>query len=294
MFIDAEFTFDANWATSLGVDLDRLYVYRENQGVKIFERLIGQPSKTTPGKKSKLGLLDLEKENPSGLGIIVLDSIANMAPPAEEISEVGKNNMALMARFLPPEIRKLTPLLSDTGVTFIGINQIRMDPGVKYGNPESSPGGRAFKHACSHMLNFSRIAAKESPILVNDEQIGHHVRVRVDKNKLAPPFRVAEIAITYNSGIAERNIEVRELGAKYGVIERPNNVTYILDGVKYKGKEAMAEALRDESLQASVMARVKEAKANMIKNKVPIANLEDETPEEDTNAVDAEAEEQLC
>lgn len=260
MFIDAEFSFDATWAAALGVDLERLMVYKENSGVNIFERLIGQVSKTS-SKKSKLGVLDYEQEHSTGLGVIVLDSIAGMLPPQEETSEVGKQNMALMARFLPPELRKLTPLLSKTGVTFIAINQLRVDPGVMYGNPESSPGGRALKHNCSMMLNFARIRAKDSGLFdESGEQIGHHVRVRVDKNKLAPPFRTAEIAITYTSGLTEQNIELRDLGAKYGVIERPNNKTWVLDGVKYNGKDMIASALLDEELQASVLERVKSAK----------------------------------
>lgn len=270
MFIDAEYTFDSDWAEKLGIDLSRLIVYRENSGIKIFERIIGQPSKTV-NKKSKLGVLDLELQNPTGLGLIVLDSLAGMAPPAEETSEVGKNNMALMARFLPPELRKLTPLLSLTGVTMIFINQIRFTPGVVYGNPETSPGGTALKHAHTMMLNFSRIAAKNSTIESEDgERIGHHVRVRVDKNKLAPPFRVAEIAITYESGITEHNIELRTLGAKYGVIERPNNKVWILDGEKYNGKDAMAEALLDKELQLSVLERVKEAKLSCSRKPITI------------------------
>lgn len=262
LFIDAEYTFDQEWAACLGVDLDRLIILRENNGVKIFERLIGQPSKTS-SKKSKLGILDLELENPTGLGLIVLDSMAAVQPPAEDTSEVGKANMALMARFLPPELRKLTPLLSHTGVTMIIINQIRMQPGVMYGNPETTPGGNTLKHHHTMMLNFSRIAAKNSVIEDDDgERIGHHVRVRVDKNKLAPPFRVAELAITYYSGVTEHNIELRDLGAMYGVIERPNNKTWILDGVKYNGKDAIAEALLDTELQQSVLERIKEAKKN--------------------------------
>lgn len=262
MFIDAEFSFDPVWAESLGVDLDRLMVYKENSGIKIFERLVGQPSKTS-NKKTKLGVLDYELEHSTGLGIIVLDSIAGMLPPQEETSEVGKHNMALMARFLPPELRKITPLLSQTGVTFIAINQLRVDPGVMYGNPESSPGGRALKHSCSMMLNFAKIKSKDSSILdEKGEQIGHHVRVRVDKNKLAPAHRTAEIAITYLTGLTEQNIELRDLGAKYGVIERPNNKTWILDGVKYNGKDMMADALLDEDLQASVFERIKSAKMN--------------------------------
>jgi recombination protein RecA len=275
LFIDAEFTFDGPWAEKLGVDLSRLMVYRENNGIKIFERLIGQPSKTT-NKKSKLGVLDMEIANPTGLGLIVLDSLAAMQPPAEETSEVGKNNMALMARFLPPELRKLTPMLSLSGVTMIFINQIRLTPGVMYGNPETSPGGNALKHAHSMMLNFSRIAAKNSVIESDDgERIGHHVRVRVDKNKLAPPHRVAEIAITYDSGITEKNIELRTLGAKYGVIERPNNKTWVLDGEKYNGKDAIAEVLLDEELQVSVFERVQEAKQNCKSKPIIIEETEE-------------------
>jgi recombination protein RecA len=279
MFIDAEFTFDSDWAEKLGVDLSRLIVYRENSGIKIFERLIGQPSKTV-NKKSKLGVLDLEIENPTGLGLIVLDSLAAMTPPAEETSEVGKNNMALMARFLPPELRKLTPMLSLSGVTFIVINQIRFTPGVMYGNPETSPGGTAIKHAHTMMLNFSRIAAKNSVIESEDgERIGHHVRVRIDKNKLAPPHRVAEIAITYDSGLTDHNLELRELGAKYGVIERPNNKVWILDEEKYNGKDAMAEALLDEELQLSVLERVKEAKQERKSKSIIIEGTEIEEEE---------------
>ena len=276
MFVDAEFTFDSDWAKALGVDLDRLMVYRENSGTKIFERLVGQPNKTG-GKKVKLGILDLEKENPSGLGFIVIDSVAAMTPPQEETSEVGKNNMALMARFLPPELRKITPMLAATGVSLIGINQIRLSPGVMYGNPEMSPGGNAWKHACSMMLNFSRIAAKDSQILnEKEERIGHHVRVRIDKNKLAPPYRVAEIALTYTGGIVDKNIEIRDLAAKYGIIERPNNKTWMFNGEKYNGQDAMSAALVDEKIQEDLLVKVKEAKASGVVAK----NIDDETAEE--------------
>lgn len=419
LFIDAEYTFDPQWAKSLGVDLDRIMVYRENIGSKIFERLTGKPSKTG-NKKAKLGILDMEKENPTGLGIVVLDSVACLQPPQEVSSEAGKQNMALLARFLPPELRKVTPLLSDTGIIFIAINQIRLDPGIMWGclhgdtlvnfadgraipiknvardkvkgdvfcineetgeieakpivdwhtngkvsdrndmisiyvkdidltctlnhkiltdsgwkeakditmddrlaskhtevtnkvlsdkvkfvnitsiktpvspskmknkykydisvkdnsnymvgnrdngivvhnSPESTPGGKALKHSLSMMLNFSKIAAKDSMILdKSGEAIGHHVRVRIDKNKLARPGRVAQIGLTYTGGIVDKGIEVRDIGARYGIIERPNNKTWILDDQKYNGMNAIAEALeKDEELRMSVLERAKEAK----------------------------------
>jgi recombination protein RecA len=278
MFIDAEFSYDQNWAKSLGVDTERLYVYKENDGTKIFDRLVGIPKKDGVGKLKK-GVLDIEIEmGGTGLGIIVLDSIAAMQAPIEQNNAVSQQDMAPMARFLPKALRRLTPLLSQTGVTLIAINQLRMKPGVMYGNPEESPGGTALKFACSQMVNLAKINAKESALMNEaDEQVGHHIRARIDKNKKAPPHRTAEFAIKYLSGIADRNIEVLDLGAKYGVICRPNNRTYELDGVKYNGKDAIADALLDTDLQENVMTRVKEAKAN----NVSVAVLDDEQSEEE-------------
>lgn len=268
MFIDAEFTYDANWAKSLGVDTTRLYVYRENKAAKIFDRLVGVPGKPDKNgqvKKVRPGILDMEIENGgSGLGVIVLDSVAAMQVPMEEGSVAGKANIALVARFLPPELRKLTPLLTQTGVTFIAINQLRYKPDVMYGDPTDSPGGTALKFACAQMINLGIINSKESRIEDGDVQVGHHIRAKVQKNKKAPPYRSAEFAINYTKGIIDKNVEIRDLGAKYGVIQRPNNVSYILDGVTYKGKDAVATALLDADLQNSVFERIKEAKTSWV------------------------------
>jgi recombination protein RecA len=271
MFIDAEFTYQADWAESLGVDTSRLYVYRENKASNIFDRLVGVPGKPNPRtgeiKKVKPGILDIELETGgTGLGVIVLDSVPSMMVPMEEASKAGKANMALMARFLPPELRKLTPLLTATGVLFIAINQLRFTPGVMYGDPTSSPGGQALKHACAQMINFGMIKSKESRIDDEEkEQVGHHIRAKVQKNKKAPPFRSAEFAIKYLEGVVDTNVEIRDIGARYGIIERPNTKSWVLDGVKYNGKDAMATALLDEELQLSVLERAKEAKRNCVK-----------------------------
>lgn len=270
LFIDAEFTYQAEWAQALGVDTSRLMVYRENKGSAIFDRLVGIPGKPNPRtgeiKKVKPGILDIELETGgTGLGVIVLDSVAAMTVPMEEASKAGKANIALMARFLPPELRKLTPLLSATGILFIAINQLRFQPEVMYGDPTNAPGGQALKHVCAQMINFGMINSKDSKIFAaNEEQIGHHIRAKIQKNKKAPPFRVAQFGIKYTEGVVERNTELRDLGAKYGVIVRPNNKVWELDGVKYNGKDAMASALEDETLQLSVLERIKEAKRNHI------------------------------
>jgi len=265
MFIDAEFTYQQDWAEALGVDTSRLMVYRENKGAEIFARLVGVPGKPNPRtgeiKKVKPGILDMEVETGgTGLGVIVLDSVAAMSTPMEEASKPGKANIALMARFLPPELRKLTPLLTRTSVLFIAINQLRFQPDVMYGDPTSSPGGQALKHACAQMINFGMIKNKESKIFDGEDQVGHHIRGKVEKNKKAPPFRTAEFGIKYLEGVIDRHIEVRDIGIRYGIIQRPNNVTYELDGVKYKGKDAMAEALLENDLWKDVLERAKEAK----------------------------------
>jgi len=285
MFIDAEFSFHQDWAEAIGVDTSRLMVYRENKASLIFDRLVGVPGKpnkiTGEVKKVKPGILDVELETGgTGLGIIVLDSVPSMMVPMEEASKSGKANIALMARFLPPELRKLTPLLTQTGVLFIAINQLRFKPDVMYGDPTGSPGGQALKHACSQMINFGMISSKDSKIEEDGEQTGHHIRAKIQKNKKAPPFRTAEFAIKYLEGVVDKHIEIRDLGARYGIIERPNNKTWVLDGVKYNGKDAIAEALKDEELQLSIFEKAKEAKRNLVVPKKVEENSEEETEEE--------------
>lgn len=265
-FVDAELSFDQSWAAQLGVDLDRLYLIRENSAPKIFDRIIGVPSK--PNKKGEItkikpGILDFEiSSGGTGLGIIVLDSIASIQPLAEEASRAGKDNMSLLARFLPPVLRKITPMLTATGVTLIAINQVRSDPSVMFGDPTTTPGGNAFKHACSQMIMFAPIRKKESAIEIDGDQMGHRVRARVDKNKKAPAFRRAEFDIVYTQGVVNKNQEVREIATKYDVIQRPNNRTYELDGEKYVGKDAIDELLKDPDLMNTVLERAKEEKKN--------------------------------
>lgn len=290
MFIDAEFTYMQEWAEAIGVDTSRLMVYRENKGSEIFARIVGVPGRPNPRtgevKKVKPGILDQELElGGTGLGVIVLDSVPAMSVPMEEASKPGKANIALMARFLPPELRKLTPLLTQTGVLFIAINQLRFRPDVMYGDPTSSPGGQALKHACAQMVNFGMINSKESRIEEDGERIGHHVRAKVEKNKKAPPYRVAEFGIKYLEGVVDKHIEVRDIGARYGVIDRPNTKTWELDGVRYNGKDAIAAALLDEELQLSVLERAKEAKANMIR---PVATITEDVGEEQVQEEDEE------
>jgi recombination protein RecA len=267
IYIDAEHSFEKLWAQKLSVDLDRLLIIKESCGVKIFERLVGQPGKT-PGKKSKLGVLDLEIESGgTGLGIIVLDSIVAITVPQEEESVVGKQNMALLPRFLNPELRRITPLLAETGVGFVVINQVRdVIGGNPYGPSTDSSGGRALKHSSNASIEFSRINSAESKIERGGEIVGHMVRAKVVKNKKNLPGKVAEFSIEYLRGVVKKNEELRELGCKYGVIQRPNNRTYIYAGVNYNGKDDIANALVDENIQKKIWEEIKEAKKTFMDN----------------------------
>jgi len=266
LFIDAEFALDEDWATQMGVDVSpgRWRKWKTNDGAKIFERLCGVPHKE-PGKpKVKPGLLDLIKlkggAEESGLGLIVLDSIASVQPPLEQASKAGKSNMALQARFLPPILRTLTPLLSETGVTLIAINQCRVDPGKLYGDPTTTAGGSAWRHFCSCMVHFIPATGEDSKILNGDDQIGHVVRARIDKNRGGPPFRKCEFSIQYYKGLVDKNIETAKLGVKYGVIERPNNRTYVYKEEKWTSKEIFYNALLNEQLAFEIFEEVRKAK----------------------------------
>lgn len=276
-FIDAECGFNIGWAKILGVDVspDRLRLLRSNNGAEIFEKLCGVPHKE-PGKpKSKLGLLDMVKESggsdESGLGIIVLDSIAAMAPPLEMASHSGKSNMALLARFLPPELRKITPLLSETGVTFIAINQVRTDPGKMYGDPTSTPGGAAWKHYCSVMVHFLMSESKDRQIFnESGEQVGHTLKARIDKNRVGPPKRICDLDVKYVEGVANKHIEIATLATKYGVVKRPNNRTYLYNEEKIVGKDTYYEAVLNNTIpQEELLMKIKEAKSQGIEE-VPV------------------------
>jgi len=267
-FIDAECSFDKRWAERLGVDTspNRLRILRSNNGAEIFEKLCGVPHKE-PGKpKVKPGLLDLIKgrggADATGLGIIVLDSVAAVAPPLEMASRSGKSNMALMARFLPPELRKIIPLLSETGVMFIAINQVRTNPGQLYGDPTQTPGGAAWDHHCSMMVHFTMREAKDAKIMGPEKNvpIGHIVMAKIDKNKAAPPNRKCEFRIKYLDGVVDEHIGIGGLGIKYGVVERPNNRTYVYEGEKYVGKDNFFDAIKAKKLGPDMLVKIKKAK----------------------------------
>lgn len=273
VFIDAEYTFVPSWAQQLGVDLSRLRIIKKNAGAEIFTRLNGSPPKDFGKAKTKLGILDQVIANggadKSGMGIIVLDSMAAIQPPQEALSEAGKQNVAPEARFLPPELRKLIPLIEASNVVFIAINQVRVQIGQMYGDPYSTPGGKAWKHHIAVMVNFAKINKQDTLILGTDDvPIGHRIRARIDKNKVSPPFRVCEFDIKYTEGLVNQYKEIGELAIKYHVVERPNQAMYTYKGETLaRGKDNFYEKIKsNSSFQDELFALIKEAKKAGIKS----------------------------
>ncbi len=260
-FLDAEFTYSAEWAAKFGVDNDRIYLIKSNEAAKIFGGLVGRVKKNAvTGKLTKIpGLFDMISSgqtisythpetkkkvnlNCGRMGVIVLDSIANLQVPQEVEAEVGKSLMAAVARFLTVELKKLTPGIAKANVAMIGINQVRVNPGQMFGNPEDTPGGKALKHACSIMVEVGPMSGADNLILDSrEEKQGHKIRAKITKNKLAAPFKVAEFFVDFRSGVVRKGEELLELGVKLAMFERPNNRSYIINGEKLSSRDSAIE-----------------------------------------------------
>ncbi len=235
-FIDAEHAFDRTYAEALGVDTDNLLISQPDDGeqaLEITENLIRS----------------------SAIDIIVIDSVAALVPKAEIEGEMGDSKMGLQARLMSQAMRKLTATIGKTGCCCIFINQLREKIGVMFGNPETTTGGNALKFYASVRLDI-----RKSGAAIKDKEgnlIGNHVKVKVVKNKLAPPFRTTEFDIVFGEGISKSG-EIVDLGVEYGVVEK-SGAWYSYNGAKIaQGREAARQFLLDNPEVADEMeAKIK-------------------------------------
>jgi len=222
-FIDAEHALDPTYAKRLGVNTDNLLISQPDTGEQALE------------------ITDMLVRS-GGVDIVVVDSVAALTPKAEIEGEMGSSHMGLQARLMSQALRKLTANIKKTNTMVIFINQLRMKIGVMFGNPETTTGGNALKFYASVRLDIRRIGA----IKKGDEVLGNETRVKVLKNKVAPPFKKAEFQILYNQGIS-RESEVIDLGVELGLVEKAG-AWYSVEGERIgQGKDNSRDYLKDNS-----------------------------------------------
>ena len=220
-FIDAEHAFDRFYAAKLGVDVDDLLISQPDNGeqaLEIAEQLIRS----------------------SAIDIIVIDSVAALTPKAEIEGDMGDNRVGLQARLMSQALRKLTSAISKTNTTCIFINQLREKIGVMFGNPETTTGGNALKFYASVRLDIRRATQLKD----GDEVIGNQTRVKVVKNKVAPPFRKAEFDIMFGEGIS-RSGEIIDLGAELGIVKKSGSWYSYNDTKLGQGRDAAKQCIQD-------------------------------------------------
>ena len=237
-FIDAEHAFDRYYASKLGVDVENLIISQPDNGeqaLEIADNLI------------RSGAID----------IIVIDSVAALTPKAEIEGEMGDSRMGLQARLMSQALRKLTGTINKTKCTAIFINQLREKIGVMFGNPETTTGGNALKFYASVRLDIRR----STQIKNGDEVIGNHSKVKVVKNKVAPPFRQAEFDIMYGEGISKVG-EILDMGVEKGIVNKSGSWYSYNDSKLGQGRDAVKEVLKDnpelaEEIEAKIVALIK-------------------------------------
>ena len=241
-FIDAEHALDPNYAKALGVDIDSMLISQPDtgeQGQEICEALV------------RSGAVD----------VVVVDSVAALTPKAEIEGDMGESHVGLLARLMSQALRKLAGAVSKTNCIVIFINQLREKVGVAYGNPEVTTGGRALKFYASVRIDVRRIEAIKS----GSDLVGNRTKFKVVKNKVAPPFRIAEADILYGQGISKLG-ELVDLGVKFGIVQKSGSWFSMGETRIGQGKEAVKQFLQDNPDVANeIEAKIRDAAAAVMR-----------------------------
>lgn len=240
-YIDAEHALDPSYAAKIGVNIDDL--------------LISQPDS---GEEALNIAETLARSN--AVDVIVIDSVAALVPRSELEGEIGDQFVGLQARLMSQALRKLTSALAKSNTCAIFINQIREKIGVMYGNPETTTGGRALKFYSSIRLDIRRTGGIKGP---DNNEIGNRVKVKVAKNKMAPPFQVAEFDILFNEGISRTGSAI-DMATEFNIVEK-KGAWFSYKGQRFQGREAMREELKNnlkllDDIEAQIMQHTKENK----------------------------------
>ena len=234
-FIDAEHALDAQYANALGVNINELYLSQPDTGeqaLEICESLVRS----------------------SAVDIIVIDSVAALTPKAEIEGDMGDSHVGLLARLMSQALRKLTAITNRSKTCVIFINQLREKVGVMFGNPETTPGGKALKYFASLRLDIRKADALKT----DGDIIGNRTKCKVVKNKLAPPFKVAEFDIIYGHGISQEGCLI-DLGVEFGILTKSGSWFNYNDDKLAQGREKLREHLKNNpELKAEIEAKIRE------------------------------------